>query len=708
VLASQSRVRIRALAALAAVLLTPPRASAQVHAPTLVEEELPQEEARDKPAAHAGEVPEAQTAPPEPPSPAAAAQGAPDGGPPAAATAPPGAMPGVTISAEELKKLQRPIDPVRADPGRIGELWQERRRAVREQDPTRARLAAQALRETMLELGIENLPWLAVAEVREAERSLQARAVDDAIEHAAFAAEVAPDLPEAHLALARARLAREPTHPLPALAAAGAGIAAAAREPREVRALLGDVAGAALAALFGAAAATIALLFLSHLRLFLHDFHHLPLVRAGTPVQGAVLALVLLAMPAVFRLGPFAILFAAALAVWVYLSTGERVTVTAGLLALVAVPYLAQEAVRATAWQGTLADDVYELERGAAPAARAAALEARAQGEGLPAPALQALGRFHKRLGDLTKARRWYEAAAASDSRSGDVQVNLGNVLFLQGDLDGAKAAYLAATDRGGSMSTLAAAHYNLSKLYLRLAAVEQSTEARKKAQQEDAPFLARHGSDDDFRANRWLVDVILPVERIAELSARDGVPRAVGESVRRRVAGPMPAGSWPWLPLALVASLWGLAAVARRADPSRACERCGRPACRRCDGVSAGTCGQCVNVFYRQNVVDARDRMRKEVQVRRHVQFRRAVTRVLAVSGGGAGHVFAGHAALGAALLFGLLFLGFVVWFWQGVLPPPQPSPYAAVVRLAVSVPLFAALYALAVRDAFRRSRED
>jgi hypothetical protein len=257
-------------------------------------------------------------------------------------------------------------------------------------------------------------------------------------------------------------------------------------------------------------------------------------------------------------------------------------------------------------------------------------------------------------------------------------------------------------------MTALAAAHYDLSKLYLRLAAVEQSTEARKKAQQEGAAYLARHGSDDDFRANRWLVDVVLPVDAIGALAQGDPGPGAVEDAVRRRVFGPLPAAAWPLAPLLLVAALWGLVLLGDRVDPSRACERCGRPACRRCDGAAAGTCGQCLNVFFRQNVVEARDRLRKEAQVRSHARWQRLVARALAVAGGGAGHVVSGHAPLGFLLLFLLAFLGFAIWFWQGVLPPPQASPYAAALKLAVAVPLFVALYAIAVRDAFRRTRPE
>jgi Zn-dependent protease with chaperone function len=114
------------------------------------------------------------------------------------------------------------------------------------------------------------------------------------------------------------------------------------------------------------------------------------------------------------------------------------------------------------------------------------------------------------------------------------------------------------------------------------------------------------------------------------------------------------------------------------------------------------------VNVYFRRNAVDPRDRDRKDAQVRRHARVRRWVERVLAVLGGGAGHVVGGHPVLGFLVLFALTFLGFLAWFWLGVIPPPQHSPYAVALRLAVAVPLFALLYGIAVRDTFRRTRPE
>jgi hypothetical protein len=111
------------------------------------------------------------------------------------------------------------------------------------------------------------------------------------------------------------------------------------------------------------------------------------------------------------------------------------------------------------------------------------------------------------------------------------------------------------------------------------------------------------------------------------------------------------------------------------------------------------------VNAFVRKGVVDARDRLRKEAEVRRRGRLRQGATRILAVVGGGAGHVLDGAPVAGALLLLGLLFAGFVLWFWRGVMPPPQPSPYVLYGKIAVAVPLGLAVWAIAVRGAFRRT---
>jgi hypothetical protein len=112
------------------------------------------------------------------------------------------------------------------------------------------------------------------------------------------------------------------------------------------------------------------------------------------------------------------------------------------------------------------------------------------------------------------------------------------------------------------------------------------------------------------------------------------------------------------------------------------------------------------VNVFVHKGLVDARDRLRKEAQVRRRQQFVAVATRILSIVGCGAGQLFHGAPVKGALFLVATLFAGFLVYFWRGIVPPPQPSPYVLVGKLAVAAPLGVAVWLLAIRDAFKRTQ--
>jgi hypothetical protein len=67
---------------------------------------------------------------------------------------------------------------------------------------------------------------------------------------------------------------------------------------------------------------------------------------------------------------------------------------------------------------------------------------------------------------------------------------------------------------------------------------------------------------------------------------------------------------------------------------------------------------------------------------------------------------VWHGATVRGALLVVVLLFLGFVIWFWRGVMPPPHPTPYALLAKLAVVVPAALVVWVIAVKDAFQRTR--
>lgn len=678
-------------------------AAAQVSAPTLVEEGeeiVPEERLAPAAALEDGQPPAPSGAEVTPPRADGADASA---GSPAAAAALPLPPPPPTPAAD----LARQIVPVSTSWTVLMGHWADRREALREQDPARAARAEHALFAAKRELGIRNLGALAASEVRTSAQALAANLPDLALRHAEAAVALGPDHADAHLALARARLALAPFEAGAILGALRDAVAAAIREPHTLRAFQGDLAAAAFAAFFTASAAAIVLLFLRRARLFFHDFHHLPLLSGSRSIQTGFLALVLLVMPAAFGLGPFAILATLVFTVWLYLSRAERVVATLALAGLVALPAATGAVARAIAWTGTPAETIFALEHGALPDEDVAELVALAEARPAPSAVSAALGRWHKRRGALDEAVRWYEKAIAADPAAPELQVNLGNVRFLQGDLEAAKASYLAASDRAGSdLRVAAAAHYDLSKLYLRASDMEKAAASRERAEAEDAGFLREYGADDDFSANRYLVDVPVPAPKIRALAAGDGGPRELQEIVRSRLFGPLPRELFPAAPAGFLGILWMALLFASRLRPSTACERCGRAACVRCDGGAAELCGQCVNVFMKRGVVDARDRLLKESEVVRHARVSRAAARVLAVVAGGAGHLQLGAAGRGFVVLLAIGFAGFLMWFWRGVTPPPQPSPYVLAGKVALALPVAAALWLWSVRDVFRRTR--
>ncbi len=710
-LASASRVLVRSeILVAAAVAAFAASARAQVAAPRLVEEGDDAYEEAQPPARPAPARPvkaPGQTEGARPPA-AAAASGQSPSSPPATEAAPDAAA-GATAApvppAAAVPDLARRMEPVSATYESLMVRWAERRKAQRESDPVRAERAEKALLDVRRELAIRNLVALSAAEVREARRALASNLPAEAVRHAQVAVELAPSLPDAHLELARSRFAESAGNVGPVLAAVRDAFAAAFGEPELVRAFWADVLGAALAALVTAAFATVLVLVLKHVRFFLHDFHHLPLLRGTAPVQAGFLALVLLTIP--LAVGPLAALAVALLTVWLYLSNGERLVAAAALAVLLCAPWAAGGVARLTAWTGTVAERVYGVENGALSDEEAAALETGVVEGARPAALYAALGRHHKRRGHLDEALRLYRLAAEVDEHAPELQVNVGNVLFLKGDLEGAKAAYLNAADRAGSdLVVLGAAHYDLSKLYLRTSDMEKSAAARERAEQEAGDFLREFGSDEDFSANRYLVDVPVPARKIAALTGSDPASDAVVEWVRSRLAGGLPRRAWPWTAGSLLFLLCAGAFLGSRLGLAGECERCGRAACRRCDQDAGGLCGQCVNVFTKKGVVDARDRLRKEAQVRRHVQFRQVATRILSIVGAGAAQVWDGAAVRGALLLVLVLFALFLIWFWRGVAPPAHPSAYALAGKLGVAAPLGITLWAVAIRDAFRRTR--
>lgn len=581
----------------------------------------------------------------------------------------------------------------------LDRVWRERRDALLRQDREAAARAEERLLAGKLELDVPELHAFAAAAIRES-RAQEDVSTGEAVARAELAVALGPSLPGAHFQLARARFLDAPGSVGAWFGPFAHGVAVTASEPRWSRPILADLASVALLGLVVAGAVVLLLLAARSARLFLHDFHHL-FPRAATPAQTGALALLLVAAPAILGLGPFVLAATVSVAAWPYAGRKERGVMGGFLVLLALLPLLAGLLGSLVAWSPT-AQGIWDLER-AGDFSALPALERRAERSGVEPEVVFAVARARKRQGDLDGASALYERALAARPAWPEALVNLGNVRFLQGREDEALTLY------GRAISlrpTLAAAYFDLSRLHFRRLALGPEAEARRHALELDRTLVTRFAAEPaapgeaaPLRANVFLLDVPLDPGAFAG-TLPPGDRELLAAEVARRLLGPIPAPLGPWAAAGVLVLLGIAGLLSRRLGVSRACDKCGRPACRRCDPeVGRGElCGQCVHLFARREALDPAARVQKELAVRRRAGRRKQLHRILAFVL--AGQVASGQVIRGAVLLAVAAALLAVLVEPAGAVPPVEGGP-PAVFRLAVAAPLLLAVWILGVRDA-------
>jgi tetratricopeptide (TPR) repeat protein len=399
---------------------------------------------------------------------------------------------------------------------------------------------------------------------------------------------------------------------------------------------------------------------------------------------------------------------------------GERVAIGIYLSLLGLFSLGVAEVVRFASFAGTPADLAYRLDRGEAiPSREEAALKALAERRSPPFPVVFALGRSARRLGEAEHATALLRQAAELNPTSSEALNELGNALFLVGDLDGAaesvdRAAQLASARPGVYWLSAARLHTFKAERETDTAAVaghvERSEEAMRKVAAAD-PALAANARAVDHRANRFLFGPGLPTEVFLRLARTETDASAVEQQVRRRLFGQVPASLAPVLSALMVAlmALFGLLGGWLR--PSEPCGKCGRPVCRRCDPALPGgrLCGECVVAFSSHSAIEPSLRAAKEKTVRRHLRRREGAVKLAALIVAGAGHVLLGKTARGAALLLCFGFIGCLsiehLLLHEGLARAPvgsAPLPLRAAPVLAALL----ALVAVSARSAFAHFR--
>jgi tetratricopeptide (TPR) repeat protein len=448
-------------------------------------------------------------------------------------------------------------------------------------------------RRTSLELGAWSLDAAA--------RALAAGDQDaSALDRAAAAVDLAPDLPAARMSFARA-LWLEGGEPIAAIRAALGALSAIGRHLEASLWFTGSglyvlatalVAGGLLAALLAGAAA------LSHAA---HDLGHL-LPRA-TPSFGRFAGLAaLLALPLAFGEGALGLALALLGVGVIYGGRGQRAAL---LLAALGIGVGAYPAIRyAGAALAALPGD---------PVAQAAWAAA----QGIPTPvetkrlsalaasdplAARGLAIQARRTGDVAGADALYQQLLATGADDIAVQNNAADAQLALGHTERAIELYGLAA-RGESPIVL----FNLAQAYGRAFRVEDLNQTIAHAQRAGGDQIARLTAMQSGGAESFVADLPPPTALFWKRMVRSGAGADLAQEFRDHFApGRLGRDERTYAAVAVALVLLG-GVLGARVEPSRACRRCRERICGRCGprGGSGELCDGCTTLFFTPEKTD-------------------------------------------------------------------------------------------------------
>jgi tetratricopeptide (TPR) repeat protein len=612
----------------------------------------------------------------------------------------------------EAPVAPRPVVPAlevrRVSDADLLKAWQKWKAANAKGDLKGEAQAREDLSELKKVIAGRNLDAFAIGLIRASRLHEEAQDSATAVELARTAVELAPDLPAAQFGLAGAYLAADPSEVGRYLHAFQTGLGRMFADPRYWKPLLGDLGAALLFALLATAIALVAVLAARRIRYFLYDFHFF-FPQAASRWQSAVVAVLLLALPWILRLGLVPALLVLFAALSLYLTRAERSLVALLIAALGLVPLAGAWLVDKTAFAGTTTETVWQLEDGGLGAdAVAAQVRTKAKEGKASFVELFALGTYEARRGELEPAAARLREALKLRERDPSALTNLANVLFLQGDLENPKQLYEQAA-KGNP--TLGAPMWNLGQLFRRrvqlkgeaaAGEVDQGNSALGEARLRDNEFAARPEPVlEKSLANSVVAWVPAAAEDLAHVSATPEALQRVGSQLTVMLAGEVSEPLSFIYPAALAFLIFGFGFLGNRLEVAKVCAKCGRPASKRGDPeLSPGSlmCGQCVNVFAKKGVVQASIKVRKQIEVARYQTRTDRMSYFLGLLCSGMGHVFKGLPIRGTLNAFVFLFLVSLFILRNGMLRTPyaEPPMWLKVVPVAV---VFIVIYLLSLK---------
>jgi tetratricopeptide (TPR) repeat protein len=278
-----------------------------------------------------------------------------------------------------------------------------------------------------------------------------------------------------------------------------------------------------------------------------------------------------------------------------------------------------------------------------------------------------ALASRSRRFGQNEETRRRYEELLEEDPRDEVLLTNMGNLLYADGDHDGAIAFY----ERAGALTNSATLWFNLSQAYARAFRMEELETALHRGQAIDAAKVEELSNRGD---TEFVADLPLPIRALRERMIRRADDGALSTELVGVIAPGWLGRSWLHLAGAFAAALAVGVALGGTWEHSSSCGRCGRRICVRCDDQiwNADLCDGCHHLFHRPQGTDPKLRTARINALRaREARLEKLWLAVSVLVPG-----VSGLRARRPDLAFiGILLFGWAaaIWIWRdGVVPDP------------------------------------
>jgi tetratricopeptide (TPR) repeat protein len=549
---------------------------------------------------------------------------------------------------------------------RLSRLWARRRVAMESDDNQEAdRLLAEAI-VLRHELGVQRLDPIAFALVREADAAIEAGAVTLAAARLDAAQQLAPKLPEVSEARARLAFAESP-YALHRVAMSK--VSALSFEWRDFQRRMLLLSDGLLTALVLGVVLGLLFLIAQFVRYGLHLYHDLG--QAFPAVMRFVLlatALTVVVLPLFYGIGPFMLVFPAAIALWLYQTVSERAVMVALICALGLAPWVLRAGDRLSDASTGLVGALHALEINPYDQQARATVAAGAKADDADWHAQAVLGSALKRAGQLDEAAQMLSDAATivtDRSLRGLLFVNLGNTWFGLGRPLAAEDAYRRAAKL---LRSDPRPHFNLHRLYLRQRRMPEAEAAFKKASALASQRVAAWNQDDDPGLNRFVVDAPLPASVLTKRALSNLVePASFAHRIWVGFAGPLPELTAPISAGVTLLACLLLFGLRKRLLLSWPCSRCGRRAevviyPERPDGPF---CQSCEDLFVHNKPMDRATRFQKESEIERFGGLLRWGGRLCTVLLPGFGALVAGRTVRG------VLIAGLALWLMLRLVLP-------------------------------------